>query len=94
MLKCGACDNPDAGYQHTCAGSGTWQAAEAWDADAVLEERSKDWPYFDAKIVFRARAQDEQMLREKLTPLMTAILSDQFTDSCEFSVDQTAGHAS
>ena len=88
MPRCGACDHPDAGYVHTCAGSGTYVAAEAYDADAVVEQAAKTWPYFDVKIKCRMRAQDEQMIREKLTPLVTGLLSDEFTDSSEFTIEQ------
>lgn len=63
-------------------------AAEAYDADAVLEEASKTWPYFDVKIQCRMRAQDEQMVREKLTPFVTSLLADDFAESSQFTIEE------
>ena len=87
MFRCGACDNPDKGYQHTCAGSGTWAAAEAYDAEAVLQQASADWPYFDAEVTFRIRASDEHQVREKLTPLVVKLLGDDFVEQSSFTIE-------
>ena len=33
---CAACDDPDGGHMHTCSGSGTFRAAEAYAADELV----------------------------------------------------------
>ena len=87
MRRCAACENPDAGYTHTCAGSGTFLAAEVHVKENI-EELAAAWPYFNTRLAFRMRAYDEQMVREKLTPLVEALLSDDLVDSCDFTVEQ------
>lgn len=84
-MKCAACELPGQGYAHTCAGSGTFVAAEVHVAEDI-ETLAQDWPYFDAKLSFRTRAADEQMVREKLNPLVTALLDDDLVEWGEFTV--------
>ena len=85
-MKCAACDHPGEGYAHVCAGSGTYVAAEAYDADAV-NELMETWPYFTVAVNFKMRAADEAMVRDKLTPLVGVLLNDDLVQSgANFSV--------
>ena len=84
-MKCAGCDLPGQGYAHTCAGSGTYVAAEAYDAEAVAEIEAA-WPYFHVDINFNMRGQDDRMVREKLTPLVSALLEDDTVEAADFAV--------
>lgn len=76
---------PAQGYAHTCAGSGTYVAAEAHVAGQI-EEISTDWPRFDVTLHFQIRSADETMVRDKLIPLVTALLEDELVEHSDFSV--------
>ncbi len=86
-MECAACKQPDAGLAHTCAGSGTFLAAEAYDADAVAE-LAEQWPRFDVAVQFQARAADEDMIRTKLTNLVTALLQDDLVEHSNFTIKE------
>ena len=94
MSECAACRDPDSGAIHTCAGSGTWKAAEAYAADAV-EEIERDWARFAVDLHFQVRALDEPMVRSKLTGLVEGLLSDDQVEQADFSITllEAAPHA-
>lgn len=87
--RCPACSDPSLGLPHTCAGSGTWKAAEAHSAGAVdaLEE---GWPVFLVDIQLRVRSLEEVLVREKLTELVSKLLDDDQVESAHFSIRQEA----
>lgn len=87
-MRCAACENPDGGYAHTCAGSGTFVAAEAHVAGQV-DEISADWPRFTVAINCTMRALDEHMVKDKLIPLVQALLKDDTVEQSDFSVSPT-----
>jgi len=84
-VRCAGCELPGNGYTHSCAGSGTFAAAEAYASSAV-EEIAQAWPYFHVDITFKMRALDDRMVREKMTPLVSALLEDDTVEGSEFSV--------
>lgn len=84
-MRCAACEDPDGGFAHTCAGSGTYVAAEAHVAGAV-DEITADWSRYDVAVHFQIRSLDEQMVNEKLTPLVAALLSDDLIERSHFTV--------
>ena len=86
-MRCAGCELPGDGYAHTCAGSGTYVAAEAYDADAVAE-RMAAWPRFDVEIHFQVRGADDAMVREKLLPLVSAILNDDLVEHSNFTIKE------
>lgn len=88
-MTCAACDHPDGGYVHTCAGSGTFRAAEAYTSDAV-DEITAAWPAFDVEIHFRARALNEKMVRDKMLPLVTSMLDDDLVEHSNFTIKELA----
>lgn len=84
-MRCAACDDPGGGFAHTCSGSGTFLAAEA-HMSGQIEEIAKDWPTWYIDLRFHMRGVDERMIREKLTPLVESLLSDELVDSSNFSI--------
>ena len=86
MNGCPACGGVS-GAQHTCPGSGTWKAAEAHLAGEV-DEISLDWNRFGVHLNFQVRAVDESMVREKLTGLVTELLSDDLVEHADFSITE------
>ena len=86
-MQCAACKQPDAGLAHTCAGSGTWKAAEAYDADAVTEAAAQ-WPRFDVTVHFQIRGEDEGMVRDMLVPLVSKLLADDLVEHANFSIKE------
>lgn len=89
MSDCAACHGVE-GALHTCAGSGTYVAAEAHVAGEV-DEISLDWTRFQVTLHFQVRALDESMVREKLTPLVSSLLSDDLVENADFSVVEHDG---
>ena len=84
-MRCAGCELPGQGYAHTCAGSGTYVAAEAHVAEQV-EQISADWPRFDVHMNFQIRSLDERMVRDKLIPLVSALLEDDLVEHSDFVV--------
>ena len=84
-MNCRACEEPNGGYAHTCAGSGTFLAAEA-HASGEVDAIEQGWPRFKVDVALFIRAADEKMAREKLTPMVEAILSDDSAEQAEFTV--------
>ncbi len=84
-MRCAACDHPDQGYAHSCAGSGTFLAAEAHIAGEV-DEIAQAWPRFKITIGFRLRALDEQHARDKISGLAAGVLSDDDVEDAEFAI--------
>jgi hypothetical protein len=94
-MICGACEaarqgKPTDGLAHTCAGSGTYLAAEGYDA-GMVEEITAAWPLFEVNLKFVMQAADEQMVREKMTPLVEGLLRDDLTQWGDFTVAAREG---
>lgn len=91
MTDCYGCDDAREGRAviraHSCAGSGTFRAAEAYAADMV-DELSQDWPRFHVDIHFQFRALDESMVRAKMTELVTSMLTDDLVENADFSIKE------
>ena len=85
MSSCPACQDPESGALHTCAGSGTWKAAEAHVAGEV-DETERDWERFAVVLHFQLRALNEEMVRAKLSGLVSALLSDDQVEQADFSI--------
>lgn len=87
MSDCAACKDPDSDATHTCAGSGTWKAAEAY-AEDMVDAIERDWERYAIDLHFQVRAVDEPMVRSKLTGLVESLLSDDQVESADFSITQ------
>jgi hypothetical protein len=91
VSNCYGCDDARAGDSviraHTCAGSGTFLAAEAHFAGEV-DEIMEQWPRFGVAVNFQVRALDEAMVRDKLTALVTSILSDDQVEHSDFTIQE------
>jgi len=85
-VSCQACLGV-AGATHTCAGSGTFLAAEAHDSGEV-EEQAEAWPSFQSTIHLRLRAPDERDARGALTKLMEELLDDPLVTDLDFSIQR------
>lgn len=93
-MSCEACEAARAGRDtsglvHRCGGSGTFLAAEAHAAGEV-DEIAETWPIFATRLSFRMRGADEHMVRERLTPLVAALLEDDMVLECEFTIEAEA----
>jgi len=70
---------------HTCAGSGTFLAAEA-HASGEVEAMAEAWPTYEATIHLRLRAPEEEDARRGLTKLMEELLDDALVTELDFSI--------
>lgn len=85
--RCPACADPSLGIGHTCAGSGTWKAAEAHAAGAV-DAIEQAWPIFQTDLQLRVRGLDEDIVRSKLRALMSQLLDDDQVIEVLFTIRQ------
>ena len=85
--RCAAC-NGDLGAPHTCAGSGTFRAEEAYGADAVVAVETLQ--PFGVRIELRVHAVDEHACRERLTALCEQLLNDDAIAWVDFSIEAAA----
>lgn len=86
-MACPACDHPGAGYQHCCAGSGTFLAAEAHDSGEL--EPLDTLPVFRADFQLRLRALDEPACRVMLTELVRELLDADSVLDIELTIQET-----
>lgn len=84
-MRCAGCELPGQGYAHTCAGSGTYVAAEV-HVEEDIAEISVDWARFDVHINCRMRGLDETMVKDKLIPVVSALLSDELVEHSDVTV--------
>ena len=84
MFKCAACSDPEGGWAHTCAGSGTFIAAEAHVEGEVDEVEV--WPRFDVGLSFEVAALDDDGVRVRLNQLIALLLDDDQVDKVEFTI--------
>lgn len=83
-MRCAACEG-QLGAPHTCAGSGTFRAEEAYGADAVIAV--DELQRFGVRLELRIHAVDEHGARERLTALCEQLLNDDAIAWVDFSIE-------
>lgn len=86
-MSCQACAGVE-GAVHTCPGSGTFVAAEAYGADAVTIAEESEWPRWRVTLHFNMRHPDEDSVRSQLVGLVSDLLSDDLVESADFALKQ------
>jgi hypothetical protein len=81
---CAACNGVE-GAAHTCPGSGTFVAAEAYAADEV-ERLAETWPNWRATIHVTLRAPDEAAARQTLTEWARQVMADDLVWGFDFAM--------
>lgn len=84
-MSCPACNGQE-GAAHTCPGSGSFRAEEAYGAGAVVDVLELD--RFAVRLELMVRAIGEPQAREHLVRLAEDLLNDDLVDWVDFTIEQ------